>query len=250
MARNCTRLRPVPQSLNVINVRLNRLSANFTEYSSPSSGQVIRNGSLSEGFETNIEPGGSGLPSISITRKSLYDLPNRIKLYFEDEDFEFTKRPLIFSYPELQRARGKIFNDASQQILEREYFAFGVTRLGEAVRVGNMLGDLGEFDSGGVVNNLRVTFTARALDPELLTAYPYQIIRVRSRWLSKYRESTGEAAEYFRILSMERGRDLRTRITAQWYPRGYYARLEDASQPPPKPGSTGTGPTAEIVVAG
>lgn len=203
-----------------------------------------------DGFEMNIEGGGSGLPSISISKKQLYDLPNRIKINFEDESFDYVKRPLIFSYPELQRARGKVFNDASQQILEREWNAFGVTKFSEAVRLGNMLGDLGEFDSGGVVNNLRVSFSVRALDPECLTLHPYKIIRVKSNWLSPYKETTGEAAEYFRIMSIERGRDLRMKVTAQWYPVGYYSRLEDSSLPPPKPGSTGTGAPSEIAVAG
>lgn len=206
------------------------------------------------GSGQNIEPGALGLPSIRISKTQPYETINRVTIWFEDEEFDYTRRPLRFNDKRLQRARGVALNDKSQQILEKQYTAFGVTKFGEAVRLGNMLLDLGEFDSGGARNNLRVEFSVRAFDADVLGLHPYKVIRVVSRWLAPYNELTAEGensgnpVQYFRILTLQRSADARMRIVAQQYNRTYYESLEDATQVPPRPGSTGSGaPAAQVV---
>lgn len=203
---------------------------------------VFRDRHSAEGHATIID-------DIRISKLPIHQLPTRITVWFEDEAHENIRRPLVFDYDDLQQARGRALGDSSQQILPKEYNAFGVTKFGEAVRFGNLIGDLGEFDSGGVKNNLRISFTLRsALEADALALHPYKVIKVVSPYLSPYRETTGEAAEYFRILTMTRNTNATLGIVAQWYPRGYYARIEDASQPPPMSGSAGATPRPEVPI--
>ena len=156
------------------------------------------------------------------------EMPNKIILTFEDEAHGNIQRPLSFSDKNAQLRAGKAMGDSTIRIVEKPYTAFGITNLGEAVRVGNLLRDLGEFDSGGLENNLRVTFTTWFTFT--LSLHKYKVIRVRSRQLERY------GFEYFRIMTMQRRPDLKAEITAQAYPVAYYNRLEDATLPPPTPG--------------
>lgn len=189
------------------------------------------------------------IDELRISKLQPYQQPNQITVWFEDEAHENIRRPLVFEYQDLQEARGRALGDSSQQILTKEYTAFGVTKFGEAVRFGNLIGDLGEFDSGGVKNPIRVAFTLfSALAADALALHPYKVIKIESPYLAPFRETTGEACEYFRILTMTRNTNGTLSITAQWYPRGYYARIEDASQPPPMSGSAGSGARAEVPI--
>lgn len=191
------------------------------------------------------------IDDIRINKLQPYQTPNQLIVYFEDAEHENVRRPLVFEYGELQRQRGLALGDSSQQILPKEYTAFGVVNFGEAVRFGNLIGDLGEFDSGGVKNPVRVSFTLQSfLLADALALHPYKIIKIESNYLAPFAEATGEACEYFRILTMSRNSNGTLAITAQHYPRGYYSRIEDATQPPPMAGSAGTGARADIVIPG
>jgi hypothetical protein len=167
----------------------------------------------------------------SVKRSAISDgeLANQIVLTFEDASHGNVERPLTFSDQPQQLKAGKALGDTSIRVIEKKYSALGITNLGEAVRVGNLLLDLGEFDQGGLKNNLRVTFTtwyAYALE-----LHQYQVIKVVSH------EIEDEPFEYFRIMSFQRQSDLKVVIEAQAYPVDYYDRLEDSTQAPPQPGS-------------
>jgi len=115
--------------------------------------------------------------------------------------------------------------------------AYGITGLGEAVRMANIIGDVGEFCSGGRKNNLGVRFLINYLTPEALQLYPFRLIKVINPRVNRYRESTGEAAEYFYVQSLRRFGDMRSanglmyEVTAWWYPRGYWASVEAETLP-------------------
>ena len=125
-----------------------------------------------------------------------------------------------------------------------------MVEFGEAVRVGNLIGDLGPFAAGGTKNPLRVRFrSARAfLEPEFLTLHPYKIIELDFPELAPYREPTGEATRYFRVLTIQRLQNLQMEVLCQWWPYGYVRRLEDPTKSPPMPGSGGTGAPAEETI--
>ena len=172
--------------------------------------------------------------SVELIPTQGYEIVNAVTVFFEDAALDNVRRPLTFNYTELQRLRGQALGDPSEERLQGEFGLFGVTELGEAIRAGGMLGDLGPFAAGGVKNPLRVRFrSARAfLEPEFLTLHPYKLIDLDFPELAPYREPTGEPARYFRVLSIRRLENLQMEIEAQWWPYGHVKSLE---QPPIAP---------------
>jgi hypothetical protein len=171
-----------------------------------------------------------GRPLWSYSIKSDSELPNKIILNFDDEAYHFTERPLTFEDVDQQFRAGLAFGDNTIRVVEKSYGAFGVTNYAEAVRLGNLLLDLGEFDEGGLKNNLRVTFTTWSVLTDVLELHPYKVIKIAIKQLEKF------GFEYFRVLKMERQPNLKMKITAQAYPADYYERMENVARTPPQDG--------------
>lgn len=186
------------------------------------------------GEERNITVDGAK-SSLTWSQKSDAELPNKVILKFDDEAYGFVETPLVFEDQEQQLRAGRAYGDNTLREVSKELTAFGVTQFGEAVRLGNLALDLGEFDEGGLKNNLRVKFTTWSLLADVLELHPSKVIRVRSAKLSRF------PFEYFRIIKLERQANLQMRIEAQAYPVDYYDRLENVVLPPPLPGSGGVG---------
>jgi len=169
------------------------------------------------------------------------DLPNRVIVTFDDSAHANAERPLSFEDKLQQLAAGRAFGDTSRRVVEKQYAALGVTNLGEAVRLGNLLLDLGPFDDGGVKNNLRFQFVTWF--SETIDLVKYSLIKIENDKLDRLndiRQSQGlERFDYFRIRSIRRQPDLKVEISAQAYPRAYYDLLESWSQPPPLIGTPG-----------
>jgi len=173
---------------------------------------------------------------VTTLRYSMQDdktLCNRYVVSFDDEAQQNTQTPLPFESELQQLAAGRAFGDNTRRVVEKSINAFGVTSFGEAARLGNLLLNLGEFDEGGLANNLRVTFTTWYL--HALTLLKYDVIRVRSSkldFVNDLNEDAGrERFEYFRILSRRRLPDLKVEITAQAYSVDYYNFIESAEAP-------------------
>ena len=188
--------------------------------------------------------------SLTWSQISDSEMPNQVIINFEDYEHGNISRPLTFADIEAQLRAGRALGDNTRRVIEKPYSALGINNLGEASRIGNLLLDLGEFDEGGLRNNLRIKFTtwyAWALD-----LYPTRVIRVKARapQFALY------GFEYFRILNKQRRPDLKVEITAQAYPVDYYERMEDSTQPPIiggqpgiiPPGSHG-GPPCDVPIA-
>lgn len=163
------------------------------------------------------------------------DLPNRLVVTFDDAAHENKQVPITFEDVEQQLRAGRSFGDTSRRVVSKEYTAFGVTDAGEAGRLGNLLLDLGEFDEGGIKNNLRFSFTTWYL--ETVELRPYQIIKIDSAKLdviNEVRVAQGlEPFTYFRVRSLTRQADLKVEVSVQAYPVEYYERLELLTQGPP-----------------
>jgi hypothetical protein len=168
-------------------------------------------------------------------------LPNRIVLSFDDSAHGNAQRPLTFEHIGQQLAAGYAFGDTSRRAVPKDYTALGVTDVGEAVRLGNILLHLGEFDEGGTENNFRIQFTTWF--SECLTLRKYQGIKVESDRIDRanaIRVSQGLSPfKYFRIRSMRRMPDLKVQISAQAYPEDFYDLMESWTQPPPIVGTVG-----------
>jgi hypothetical protein len=182
-----------------------------------------------------------GKSTLSYSQQSDAELPNRVILTVDDAAHENKQVPLTFESVEQQLRAGRAFGDTSKRAVQKEYNAFGVTDMGEGGRLGNLLLDLGEFDEGGLQNNLRWKFTTWYL--ETVGLHPYRIIKIDCAKLdviNTARLVKGlEPFTYFRIRSLKRMPDLKVEVTCQAYPVEYYERLELLTQGPP---ITPTGP--------
>jgi hypothetical protein len=193
------------------------------------------------GADRNICVDGGGRSTLARSMHTDATLPNRVVANFDDEAKGFIERPLTFEDTEQQLKAGRAFGDTSRRVIEKKYGLLGVTNYPEAVRLGNLLLDLGEFDEGGLRNNLRVTFTTWFAFT--LTLHKHKVIRVLSRQLERYKQRDGATFEYFRIRSIKRLPDLKVQISAQAYPVDYYQESEDLAVPPPlTPGDGGDNP--------
>ncbi len=166
-----------------------------------------------------------GQPSIRREIVADDELPNRVILTFDDSAHGNAERPLPFEDPFAQLAAGRAFGDTTRRAVEKQYAALGVTDLGEAIRLGNLLLHLGPFDEGGTKNNLRITF--KAWFGDCLTLLKYGLIEVDSRQLDRY------GFKYFRVRSMRRLPNLEVEISAQAYNEDYYESIESVFVAPP-----------------
>jgi hypothetical protein len=162
----------------------------------------------------------------SLTRSSVSArvLPNAIKITLDNDAKADKEEPLIFDSEEAQLAAGRAFGDTGRQAVEKPYSLLGVTNVGEASRLGILLRDLGEFDEGGLENNLRVRFTT--FFTNTLGLYKSKVIRVLSRSLVNRRTGV-QKFEYFRVRSLRKLPNLLVEVSAQAYPVEYYAKTED-----------------------
>ncbi|MCA1615054.1 MAG: hypothetical protein LC795_15660 [Acidobacteria bacterium] len=176
-------------------------------------------------FEPNIVRDEQTSKS-TLTRSEVSDreLPNAIKVTFDNDQKANREEPLLFDDVEQQLRAGRAFGDTGRRAVEKPYGLLGVTGVGEASRLGVLLRDLGEFDEGGLVNNQRIRF--QTFFTQALTLYKSKVIRVLSRSLTN-RRTQAQKFEYFRVRSVRRLSSLLVEVSAQAYPVDYYAQTED-----------------------
>jgi hypothetical protein len=180
------------------------------------------------GFERNIVRDDGKKSTLTRSFVSDRELPNRVVVTFDDAEHGNVERPLSLDDTTQQLLAGRAFVDTTQRVVEKKYAlggSAGVTRLGEAGRLMNLLLDLGPFDEGGLRNNLRINFVTWYAFT--LGLHKYKVIRVLSRQLTRY------GFEYFRIRSLKRLGNLKVEISAQAYPVDYYEQMEAEAAPRP-----------------
>ncbi len=194
----------------------------------------------------NILVDDRGVTTLVLSEQDDKTLCNRALLTFDDAANQNSQIPLVFEPPDLEQqfAAGRAFGDNTRRAIEQEYTALGVTNVGEASRLGNLLLYLGPFDQGGLANNLRVQFTTWW--SHAIQLLKYSVIRVKSKkldFVNDIREAKGlERFEYFRIIEKPRRPDLKVEITAQAYPVAYYEKLEGDEAPAIPPSPIGVNP--------
>jgi hypothetical protein len=215
------------------------------------------------GFEPNIVRDERSNKS-TLTRSSVSDrdLPNAIKVTLDNDAKDNQEEPLLFDSVEAQLRAGRAFGDTGRRAVEKSFGLLGVTNVGEASRLGILLRDLGEFDEGGLENNLRIKF--QTFFTQTLTLYKSKVIRVLSRSLVNRRTGV-QQFEYFRVRSVRRLPSLLVEVSAQAYPVAYYAKTEDIvvgedvgpgdiipvnPRPDPNPGGAGGERPRPVLFAG
>lgn len=171
------------------------------------------------GENRNILRASGGKPLISYKILSDRDLPNKLVLTYEDGTFVTDiERPLTFEDEAQQFRAGRAFGDSGLRVVERRVNAFGVRSFSEAIKLGWQTLYLGDFDEGGLKNNLRVALTVWFADA--LGLQKYQIIKIESPLIAAF------GFQYFRLQKLRRNSDLSVRLTAQAYPVDYYETME------------------------
>lgn len=179
-------------------------------------------------------------------RQSDSELINRIECTFDDIEQDYLEQPLPpVEDINAQLAAGRIVGDYAKKINPKKYNLLGVVKKAQGMKLAWGLLDLGPFDEGGLMNNLRLKFKIWFIDS--LELHPYKIIRVTSSQLTRY------GFTYFRIMKMQRNNDLTVDIEAQAYNEDYMDTFEtviDLEEPPSPPWPTEPIPTPPPQIPG
>lgn len=166
----------------------------------------------------------NGKTTLSISRKSDIDLPNRIEGSFDDinADYKQTPAPPIEDVDQQLKA-GRVVGDSSRKVNVKKYDYLGVIYKAQAMKLGWSLLDLGPCDEGGLQNNLTLKMKIWFMDA--LDLHPTKVVKVVNSRLTKYGFS------YFRVMKIKRGGDLTCDLTLQAYNETYMAAFESDIAP-------------------
>lgn len=178
-----------------------------------------------ENTPPNIVIDENGMSTLRIgERLSVKDLPNRIECTYDDAAQDWKKVPLRpIEDHDAQLAAGRLVGDGTLKINKKEFHLLGVTNESQATKLAWTLLDLGEFDNGGLQNNLPITFDVWYLDT--LDLHPEKVVKIEDAKITKY------GFDYFRVKKIKRKSDLICTITAQAYAQEYIEDLEVDTTP-------------------
>lgn len=162
---------------------------------------------------------GSEVSTLTISRNSDLNLPNKIEITIDlaaDDWIETPMRPVEDVTAQLRA--GRVVGDKARKINSKRFNLLGVTDEAQAMKMAWALLDLGEFDGGGLKNNLELKMTIWYLDS--LELHPEKVIKVVSSRLTRY------GFTYFRVKEMARQSDLRMELKLQAYNVAYMNYFE------------------------
>jgi hypothetical protein len=196
-----------------------------------------------EGDTRNViveQKAGVDISTLSISRKSDLDLPNRIECTYDAAINDYLETPLApVEDIDAQLRAGRVVGDHARKVNTKKYNLLGVVDENHAIKVAWSLLDLGPLDEGGLQNNLTIKFKIWFADA--VDLYPHKVIRFNNAArLTRY------GFTYFRIAAdgIQRDDDLTYTITAQAYNETYMAAFEDepGGDPPDPPPPGGPDP--------
>lgn len=187
-----------------------------------------------EGDNRNIIVDDDGLSTLKRSQKSDLDIPNRVEATFHDrgDNWQESVAPPAEDISQQLNA-GRVLGDTSRRVVTKKYNFLGVTDKGHAVKLSYGILYFGEFDEGGILNNLKIKFNIWFMDA--LELYETRIIKVQSSQLARY------GFEYFRIIKKSRAGNLHVGIEAQAYNHEAMLALETIVDPPLGGGDGGGG---------
>lgn len=181
-----------------------------------------------EGDDPNIIR-DDGKSTLTFSRETGRDLINKVEATIDDRAADYLETPLrpVEDIDAQLKAAGTYNTDSRsrKKVNSKKYSLLGVTNEAQGNKVQWSILDLGPGDSGGLQNNLSVTFKAWFLDT--LDLHRDKVIKVASSRLTKF------GFEYFRIKEMQREGDLIVEITAQAYNKDYMDAFEVDYEDPP-----------------
>ncbi len=185
-----------------------------------------------EGPEQNIlrnadnDPDKPLMPRIYYSKKSDAELANELLITFEDSQNGNIERPQTFADEKQQLKAGRAAGESSLRIVRKQYSALGISQQANLVRVGWQLYYLGEFDTGGTLNNCGYRFYTTFQAGFAL--YQSQVIKLDAALVRRTSPSQDrpQGFTYFRVIKKRRLPDLSYEVQVWAYPEDYYDELE------------------------
>jgi hypothetical protein len=162
--------------------------------------------------------------ALKISEMDFKDLPNTVVVSFEDAENNDISRPVTCKDPNAAAAVGKMLGSGGFKEEKRSVTGYGIRRLGEAVKFGYSVLWFGEFDRGGLKNNLSAEFATTLR--QAINLKTYQVIKIVSSKLNGFLSPEGNAFQYFRVQKMRVNSDLSVTVKAQAYNEAAYAAFE------------------------
>lgn len=155
-------------------------------------------------------------------------LVNKVVLTYEDGTKFDRERPLVFiDEVQMKKASGALGLSSFNEI-EKRYKSFGLRFENPNYKLGWSLLQLGEFDTGGTENNLRLQFPVHF--EQAIGLRKFEVINVDSDLLDN------EDFSYFRVQGLNKTSDHKAMLTVQAYPETFYETFETIdADPPPDP---------------
>lgn len=173
------------------------------------------------------------VPQISLSQVPDDKVVNTIKVSFEDKANKDVERQIIVDDPQQKLLAGRALGDGMLKEVTKNFSAYGVVDLQEALRFGQRLLKFGEFDEGGSQNNLRADLTAPM---ELFLGLArYDCIKLDTELLDGFTIGTGDTTEtpqYFRLLHIQKIAGGKVKATAQVYNQTAYEAFETVTATP------------------
>lgn len=180
-------------------------------------------------------------PMITVSQVPDDKLINEITMVFEDGAFNDQERPITVDNPNQKLKAGRTLGVGGFQSVPTRMAAFGCRNLNEVVKLAYGHLRFGEFDEGGILNNLKVQLSVPFI--HALGVERYSCIKISSTLLDGFLLPTNdefsafEQAEYFRVLRVVKTSKDTAEITAQVYNHTAYEAFEtnSSSYPPTLP---------------
>lgn len=177
------------------------------------------------GENRNIIVDEKGKSSLTRSQISDLDLPNRVEATYNDSQSDWTEATApVAEDIEQQLRAGRVEGDHTRRQVTKKYSFLGVTSEAAAVKLEYGILWFGEFDEGGLKNNLRIKFKAWFMD--VLSLHENKVIKVVSKQLERY------GFEYFRIIKRSRAGNLHYDIEAQAYNHQAMSEFETVIENP------------------
>lgn len=178
--------------------------------------------------EKSINGASAEVSTLKRSKLSDEDLPNRIDATFDDKDKEWKNVPGVPVQDYTQQLKaGAVLGDTTRRKITKKYNYLGVTDKNEQVALSHHLLFFGEFEEGGTLNNLEISFDVFFIDAFEL--HEFKVIKVESAQLTRY------GFDYFRIKKIEEKSNLHITVTAQAYNRTELDNFEVSATPPVEP---------------
>lgn len=164
-----------------------------------------------------IDP-STKLPRIAPSYRDYDEIPNSYVVTFEDANHGNIERPATFNADTDQYLEGTRFGDKSKRRDPKTVAGYGLTTEDKARVMGEFLVKMGEFATGGLMNNCSLRFTICAVSSIGLNLHENKIVKLptaNNDALNPYLDTSGAQFQYFMVTGMQRTSRLELEVTLQ-----------------------------------